>query len=474
MLRIEADQVEMLWDDLLPEGATALPEDLALIDEALSDPGMLHPFKARFEREAAELLTDPVHRGRPTVSMATYLRLMVVKHRAGWGYETLMKEVSDSLHLRRFCLIPLSCPVPDESTVRKLTRRLGPEVVDDLIRGLISKALRERRFRPRAMRSDSTVAEADVRYPTDAGLCSDAVRVLARTARRVRAAVPAVTGRVRDRSRAVQKRLRALGRTLRRRTGEAKAAVQRLTEETACRVRASVRESKKLLHQAKRSRSRAKGVSRAARAKAIATLERTIDLAERIATQVRLRFAGEKITERLVSMFDTDARPVRRGKLSKPTEFGYVVQLTEITPSTKRGVPALVLPPKLEAGSTHENALLPATAAELTSLGITVREASFDAGFLRPATEKALAEAGSPEVFIAGGADNTGSRRTRRRRAKFRVGCEGRISHLKRGYGAGRSRLKGTEGARIWEGWAVLAYDLDTVAKMPLPRGRGG
>ncbi|HYV01965.1 MAG TPA: transposase, partial [Actinomycetota bacterium] len=217
MLRVHADQVEVLWDDLLPEGATALPDDLHRIDEALRDPAMLAPFTARFEEEAAELSTDPLRRGRPTISMATYLRLMVIKHRTGWGYETLMKEVSDSLHLRRFCLIPLTERVPDESTVRKLTRRLGHQVVDDLIRGLISSVLRERRFRPRALRSDSTVAEADVRYPTDIGLCSDAVRVLARAGRRVVAAVPAVGGRVRDRSRSVGRRSRELGRSLRRR-----------------------------------------------------------------------------------------------------------------------------------------------------------------------------------------------------------------------------------------------------------------
>jgi hypothetical protein len=68
--------------------------------------------------------------------------------------------VSDSLHLRRFCLIPLTCPVPDESTVRKLTRRLGHQVADGIIRQLIGVALRHRRFRPRALRSDSTVMAA--------------------------------------------------------------------------------------------------------------------------------------------------------------------------------------------------------------------------------------------------------------------------------------------------------------------------
>jgi hypothetical protein len=42
-------------------------------------------------------------------------------------------------------------------------------------------------------------------------------------------------------------------------------------------------------------------------------------------------------------------------------------------------------------------------------------------------------------------------------------GPEGRISHLKRRYGLARSRVKGQDGQRIWTGWAILAYDLDTL-----------
>lgn len=473
MLTLHGNDGDTLWDHLLPQGVRALPDDLARLDQVLCDPQLLAPFRARFQALAAELDADPLKRGRPTIAMATYLRLMVVKHRTGWGYETLAREVSDSLHLRRFCLIPLTEAVPDESTVRKLTRRLGPQVVDEIIRAVIGKAIRQRRFRPRALRVDSTVAEADIRYPTDAGLAADAVRVLARAARRVQAAVPAVTGRVQDRSRAVGKRLRALGRTLRRRTGEAKAQVRRLTLEATEQVQASVREARRVLAQARRSRSRAPGISRAGRARAIAALEQAIHLGERVVEQTRMRFAGQKISDRLVSLFDPDARPVRRGKLAKPNEFGYVVQLTEVCANTRRGARGLLLPPKLAAGSTHENALLPATAAELDQLEITVREAAVDAGFLRTRTEQALAGAGAPEVFIAGDPDNAGSRRTRRRRARFRVGCEGRISHLKRNYGAGRTRLKGTQGARIWENWAVLAYDLDTVARLPIRRSSG-
>ena len=456
MLTLDGD-ASCLIDELLPEEVRLLSDVLARVDQILDDPAVLAGFRRHWTHTA-------LGQGRPSIPMATFVRLMYLKDTTGWGYERLMAQVSDSLQLRRFCRIPVVEEVPDESTVRKLVRRLGHEVIDEATRAVIKKAIGERGFRPRALRADSTVAAADIRYPTDVGLCADAVRVLAKAARKVSAAVPDATKHVVNRSRAVQKRVRAIGRSLRKRTGEAKAAVQTLTEEAAARVSSSLRESTILLAQAKASTATAEGVSKKARARAIARLEGWIGRSRRVVDQVRMRFAGEKIENRLVSLFDPDARPVRRGKLSAPNEFGYVVQLAEVTSSTKPGTTALLLPPKLAAGSTNENTLLPATAAEIAGLGIRLREASFDAGFTRVATEKALP--GLERIFISGTPSNTGSHRTRRRLAKFRVGSEGRISHFKREYHGGRSRLRGDQGARIWESWAVLAYDIDTVARM--------
>ena len=448
--------VATLWDSLLPPEATALPEDWARLDALLADPAMLEPFQRHWDVTARD-------RGRPTLPMAVYLRMLVVKHRTGWGYETLVREVSDSLHLRRFCLLALHQRAPHESTVRKLTRRLGPEVVDALIRTLIVQARRERRLRPRAMRVDSTVVEADIRFPTDAGLCGDAVRRLAAAARQVRRAIPTVVGQVRDRSRAVGKRVWALSRALKRRTGEAKQAVQRLTQETARQVRASLGEARRLVADATRRPTTRPGVSARGRARAIARLEETIERAEKVVEQIRKRFAGEKISDRLVSFADPDARPIRRGKLAKPNEFGYVVQLAELTAHTRRGARGLILPPKLRAGSAHENTLLPETANELNALGIRPREAAFDAGFTPKATTDTLPDGCTPFISAT---SRPHSPHTRRRLRRYRVGCEGRIAHLKRSYGAGRSRLRGTDGARIWEGWAVLTYNLDTVATL--------
>jgi transposase, IS5 family len=158
VLRLEAGQVLSVWDEVLPIEARELPDDLQRIDVLLSDPALVAPMRASWRAAA-------VGYGRPTIAMETYVRLMVVKQRSGWGYETLVREVSDSLHLRRFCLIALSERVPDESTVRKLTRKLGHETVNEMTRLVIAKARRETRFVGRAVRVDSTVIEADIRYP---------------------------------------------------------------------------------------------------------------------------------------------------------------------------------------------------------------------------------------------------------------------------------------------------------------------
>lgn len=225
MLRFAGAQVESLWDEVLPEKVRELPEDLARLDALLADPGLSAPIAAHWEAEASVSGRSAAGHGRPTIAIETYVRLMVIKQRSGWGYETLVREVSDSLHLRRFCLIAIDQRVPDESTVRKLTRRLGPEVVGEITRVVIEKATRETRFQARAARIDSTVIEADVRYPSDAMLALPGTRALAREGRKLSAIVKGATVRVTDRSRSVGRTVRTISRTLSRRTGQAKAQV---------------------------------------------------------------------------------------------------------------------------------------------------------------------------------------------------------------------------------------------------------
>jgi IS5 family transposase len=453
MLRLAGGQVESLFDGLLPVEVRELPADLAALDRLLADRRLLAPIQQAWERAARG-------HGRPTIPMTSFVRLMVVKQRTGWGYETLVREVSDSLHLRRFCLLPLTQRVPDESTVRKLVRRLGPDVVAELTRVVIGKAQRETRFVARAVRIDSTVVEADICYPNDAGLAWQGARVLAREGRRLAGRLRGPTRRVVDRSRQLGRTVRAISRTLARRTGQRRDEVMKLNAKAGRTLARSVGEARALAAQA---RACARGRGARAKLHAARRLEELADGCQRICFQIRQRSRGEKITDRLVSLADPDARPIRKGKLGKPNEFGYVVQLAEVTANTRRGARGYLLPAASAPGNPGENRLLDQTMAELDRLGLRPREVALDGGFVAGPTQQALAALAPARTFISGRAE-PGSRRTRRRLARYRTGCEGRISHLKRGYGLRRSRLRGDQGQRIWTGWAVLAYNLDTLA----------
>jgi len=454
MLQLQGEQVESLWDEVLPIEIRQLPEDLAKIDEALGDLRLFEPIVQLWRETTPTGLVE----GRPTIPMSMYVRLMVLKHRHGWGYESLMREVSDSLHLRRFCGIPIDQKVPDESTPRKMTRRLGAETIAQITLNLIAKAERETRFRARAVRIDSTVVEADVRYPNDAQLAGDAAKILARESRKLTKVAGTITEKVRDRSGSVCRALREINRSLTRRISGAKEQVLELTGIAGQLLEKSLREARQLAQKARRS---ARGRGAAAKQRAADAFEQIIERAEKVARQITQRLGGEKVTDRLVSMSDPDARPIRKGKLKNPTEFGYVKQITEITPNTRRGARGFVLPPPSAIGNPAENELLNQTVEQLQTLGVNIREVAVDGGFGHKKTLEQLAPLEPDRVYIAG-RPTEWSKHTTRRLYRYRTGAEGRISHKKRSYGLDRSRLKGHEGSNIWTGWGALAYNLDT------------
>ena len=167
-----------LWETILPAGILGLPEELARVDALLDDPGFLAPFATHY---------DPVA-GRPSIPIDTYLRMMFLKFRWRLGYQTLCREVQDSISWQRFCRIPLGGQVPHPTTLVKLTRRVGPATVDQLNQALLHAAATHKVLRTHKVRVDTTVVAANVAYPTDAGLLTKAISKLACTIQRVQAA----------------------------------------------------------------------------------------------------------------------------------------------------------------------------------------------------------------------------------------------------------------------------------------------
>ena len=158
MFRTVGDQAS-LWESVLPEELLRLPEELARVDALLDDPAFFAPFVPFF---------DP-RMGRPSTPMETYLRLMFLKFRYRLGYESLCREVADSITWRRFCRIPLDGSVPHPTTLMKLTTRCGSAAVDGLNEALLAKAAEAKLLRTNRIRVDTTVVPANVCLPDRLG-----------------------------------------------------------------------------------------------------------------------------------------------------------------------------------------------------------------------------------------------------------------------------------------------------------------
>jgi transposase, IS5 family len=467
-----------LWESVLPEELQRLPEELARVDALLDDPAFFTPFVPFF---------DP-RMGRPSTPMETYLRLMFLKFRYRLGYESLCREVSDSITWRRFCRIRLDGSVPHPTTLMKLTTRCGAAAVDGLNETLLAKAAEQKLLRTNRLRADTTVVPANVCYPTDSGLLAKAVRRLAMTGKRIRVAGGAIRTKVRDRSRSAGKRAHEIGAKLRTRSAagrdEAQATVQRVTGELAELAVTAAEDAERLLVNAKRALRRARatadrlrergehdpaaGRRRGRLARAVNDLAELLCATRRIVTQTRQRVAGVTPdgATRQVSLHDPDARPIAKGRLGKPVEFGHKAQLVD-------NVDGIVLDHTVEQGNPADAPqLAPAVERVIARARRTPRTVTADRGYGEKRVDDALHALGVRTVVIPRKGrpgkvrQAEEHRKAFRRTVKWRTGSEGRISHLKRGYGWDRTRMDGTAGARIWTGHGVLAHNLVKISAL--------
>lgn len=246
MFRTVNDQ-PTLWDSILPPELLVLPVELGRVNALLDDPVFFAPFEPFFDTRI----------GRPSTPMETYLRLMFLKFRYRLGYESLCREVSDSITWRRFCRISLDGSVPHPTTLMKLTTRCGSTAVDGLNEALLAKAAEAKLLRINRVRADTTVVPANVGYPTDSGLLAKAIRRIAATGKRIQAAGGAARTKVRDRSRAAGARAHGIAAKLRSRSqlgrDQVKDGVQRITGELAELAQHTVRDAHRVLVNARRA-----------------------------------------------------------------------------------------------------------------------------------------------------------------------------------------------------------------------------
>ena len=457
MLRTVGAGAPTLWESILPSAVLGMPGELEAVDRLLEDPRFVEPYRAFFHATL----------GRPSIPIETYLRLMFLKYRHRLSFEGLCNEVQDSITWQRFARVPLGGRVPHPTTLMKITTRCGEDVIAALNETLVLKAAEAKVLRLHKVRADTTVVEANVAYPVDSSLLAKGITRLARLGRAVQAAGLATRTRVRDRSRGAHRRARQVVNALRRRGDDARVEVACLNAELARSARRSVREAHAVIRNARRTLH---GLGEHASGRAVLIVQRLEVLAGRVATVAAqtLQRVVEHVTPagatRIVSLHDPDARPIRKGRLGRPVEFGYKAQVLD-------NADGVILDWSLEIGNPADAPQLVPAIQRLQALtGRTPRAVTADRGYGEAAIETHLRELGVTQICIPRkGRPGQARRATEHARSfqrliRWRTGAEGRINCIKRDYGCRRTHMDTLTGARTWTGHGIFTHNLTKIA----------
>jgi transposase, IS5 family len=448
-----------LFEVLLPDGHKLWPEWLRRIDTVLEDEGVIEVVAQGLEARWPQSR----RRGRPGTPAEVVIRMLVLKHLFDWSYDDLEQEVRANLVYRAFTRLDAET-VPDAKTILKIAGALGPEVIEQLHRQVIDVATRAGVTRGRRFRIDTTVVETNVHYPTDSTLLQDGVRVLTRTMTRASTALGDQPGRVRNRLRSVTRAVLRIG--YQARSPKTRDAMVQTYRRLMATTRAVLRDAGTMVHRLGQRQRTATAATAVVLHRAQQQLRQTRPLVARVVAQARARLVGgdTHVPDKILSIFEPHTTTIRKGKISKPNEFGNLVTVQEAEHQ-------IITAYEVHAGRPADVTLwTPALDRHRAIFDRAPDLAAGDRGFSSAANEQAAATRGVRRVILPRRGPKSTARRAYERQAWFRrgqrwrVGCEGRISVIKRRHGLRRCRYHGTGGMARWVGLGVIADNLINIA----------
>ena len=445
-----------LFDAAVGPVEALLDEPLRRLDALLDDEALVTTVLQR----QAQRWPQSRWRGRPGTPADVALRLLVLKRVKGWSFEETEREVRGSLVYRWVTRIYLG-RVPDAKTLLRLSHVVGEEGVRALHARVVELAIAAMRVQGRRVRLDTTVVETNIHYPTDSTLLADGIRAVTRAMRRIEAATGILGRRVRNRLRATRRRVWEIVRASRRQRRGRPSLIEGYRRLIAL-ARATVREARRVVHEVATGVRQATG-ARARRlvARSCQVLEAFLPRVEQVIRQTRIRvWSGDThYREKLFSLFEPHTEAIRKGKAAKPTEFGKLVKIQE----AEHG---LVIDYEVYARRPADKTLLqPAIARHTEVFGRPPRLVAADGGFWSGANRHAAEQVGVKRFCIPtpgppATEHHLQHQRWFRRGLRWRTGCEGRISVLKRRDGLARCRYRGFSGVQRWVGWGIVAHNL--------------
>lgn len=462
---IEMRRAQLCFGDgLIAEEVSDLREDwMRHADQVLADEEIVAAVYDALARRHPKSRS----RGRLGTPAEVVLRLLVLKHMRNVSYEALEREVRANLVYRDFTRVGAG-KMPDAKTMGRWGLAVGPQVLRQIHDRIVTIAHENDVVAGRRMRVDTTVVETNIHHPTDSTLLGDGVRVLTRTMKKITDIVGAVGTKLRDRSRSVKLRLFEIARIAR-----AKGPLNR--DRLQQRYRRLLETTSRVVGQAKRfSAEISQGVKQSAdvlQQIALdglrAQLNRMVPLVRQVMQQTRARiFHGNTHVEgKILSVFEPSTEVIRKGKAGKPNEFGKMIKLQEAENQ-------IIVDYEVYARRPNDcDLLVPAIAVHQAKLGRVPRLVATDGGFYSAKNEAAAKAMGVKRVCIPNRSSRSPERKREQKKRwfrngqKWRTGCEGRISVVKRRNGLNRCRYRSDVGMHRWVALGVIADNLVNIGR---------
>jgi IS5 family transposase len=429
--------------------------EMAAIDRILEDEVLYELIKADLAKHRPKTLVT----GRNSTPVEVIIRMLAVKRLYRLSYAETEQHVRDSLVLRHFCRIYFQ-PVLDHTNLNRWALLIQPASLHAFNERLTRLATELKVTRGRKLRTDGTVVESPIHYPTDSSLLADGVRVLSRTLKRAKTVVTetveVTAATFRDRSRSARNQARRIVNSARQKSATAKVAMKRAYQQLIGISQASLKQAQSVLTRLQtQSDQSAQKLSRTLTT-FIPRVEQALDQTIRRVIEAETVPASQKI----VSLFEPHTAIIRRQKAGKETEFGHKVWLDEVDGGIVSRWEVL------NGNPDDADQWQPALNHHRQQFGKPPDQASGDRGLYSPENEAYAATQGVKRSILPQPGHKSQTRRTHeaqawfRRGRRFHAGVEGRISVLKRKHELNRCRDHGQDNFDKWVGWGVIAGNL--------------
>jgi IS5 family transposase len=407
-------------------------------------------------QDLAKMLSQSKRGRKSQYTSEQILRSLIVMFVEQDSLRQVVIRIENSEFLRHFVGLGVKSMM-DFSFLDKAFCVLSERTWETMNRVLAEYAKEQEKISSKKLRLDTTVYETNIHYPTDSSLLWDSFRTLARLLQQIQQELPQLAIKHRFHVKKVKKLAYFITRNGRSNNKSKRRKVKSTYRKLIERVNWIVEVARKAMVILHRTGYEAE------------LLAHYIPIVEKIISQAEQRvFQGVMVAsdEKVYSLFEEHTELLKRGKAGKPIEFGHKVLIAQ---TGEKFIHHYQVFPKRQE---DKELLEPTLKAHKQLFGTGPEVLATDKGFYENMKQILKLQKNIATVSICKKGRRNPQEYERESTEefkdgqRFRAGCEGSISVLKRVFNLGRCLFKGFKNYAASVGCAVFCHNLILLTRL--------